>query len=132
MLQRISLLSWQSSSSTSAASRIGRSTWQESHTEYVILSVVHFSPLNNLPSQGRYIPVFASAVYDQNARLVATGMAPINLKSAMIGRCLRQTKLVASHRKLSGNGCTDWKTMFPSYYEMQCQSKTVDPVVDIR
>ncbi|EKM51694.1 uncharacterized protein PHACADRAFT_261985 [Phanerochaete carnosa HHB-10118-sp] len=63
---------------------------------------------------GRYVPAFASAVYDQNSRLVAVGMAPINLKSVMIG-----------------NGCTDWKTMFPAYYEMQCQPKTIDPVVDI-
>ncbi|KAK4687088.1 hypothetical protein P7C73_g3043, partial [Tremellales sp. Uapishka_1] len=34
---------------------------------------------------GRYLPVFASAVFDQNAKLVAKGRDPINLKSVMIG-----------------------------------------------
>jgi carboxypeptidase C (cathepsin A) len=34
---------------------------------------------------GRYIPVFAAEVYDQNAALVKMGLAPINLKSIMIG-----------------------------------------------
>ena len=46
--------------------------------------------------QGRYIPVFASAVYDQNAKLVAAGATPINLTSAMIGQLLlidHRTKL---------------------------------------
>ena len=39
--------------------------------------------------QGRYIPLFASAVYDQNAWLSAKGLTPINLTSVMIGsyRC---------------------------------------------
>ena len=36
-------------------------------------------------AQGRYLPLFASAVYDQNARLVKDGREPINLKSVMIG-----------------------------------------------
>lgn len=34
---------------------------------------------------GRYLPVFASAVYDHNAKIVAEGRTPINLKSVMIG-----------------------------------------------
>jgi len=34
---------------------------------------------------GRYLPVFAAAVYDGNKALVAAGSAPINLKSVMIG-----------------------------------------------
>ena len=34
---------------------------------------------------GRYIPVFAAEVYDQNAKLVEAGMSPINLTSIMIG-----------------------------------------------
>ena len=36
-------------------------------------------------TQGRYIPVFASEIYDQNAKLVEAGMTPINLQSVMIG-----------------------------------------------
>jgi hypothetical protein len=35
--------------------------------------------------KGRYVPVFAAAVYDQNAMLTAAGVTPINLQSIMIG-----------------------------------------------
>ncbi|KAI0086932.1 serine carboxypeptidase [Irpex rosettiformis] len=63
---------------------------------------------------GRYIPAYASYVYDQNPKLIAAGATPINLTSIMIG-----------------NGCSDQITMIPSYYEMQCKSETVPPVVDI-
>lgn len=34
---------------------------------------------------GRYLPVFASAIADQNIWLVSRGLEPINLKSVMIG-----------------------------------------------
>lgn len=34
---------------------------------------------------GRYLPVFASAVHDQNQRLAALGKEPVKLKSVMIG-----------------------------------------------
>ncbi|KAI0071137.1 serine carboxypeptidase [Panus rudis PR-1116 ss-1] len=60
---------------------------------------------------GRYIPVFASEIYDQNAKLKDSGVTPINLTSIMIG-----------------NGCTDWSTMVPSYYDMQCTPKSVAPI----
>ncbi|PCH38417.1 serine carboxypeptidase [Wolfiporia cocos MD-104 SS10] len=63
---------------------------------------------------GRYIPVFASAVYDQNVRLIEAGATPVNLTSVMIG-----------------NGCTDWATMTSSYYDMQCLPVSVPPVQDI-
>lgn len=36
-------------------------------------------------TQGRYIPVFAAEVYDQNTKLVEAGLTPINLTSVMIG-----------------------------------------------
>ena len=35
--------------------------------------------------KGRYLPIFASEVYDQNTQLVKEGRTPINLKSVMIG-----------------------------------------------
>ncbi|KAI0744981.1 serine carboxypeptidase [Earliella scabrosa] len=54
---------------------------------------------------GRSVPVFASAVYDQNTKLVAAGMTPINLTSVMLG-----------------NGCTDYAGMLLSYYEIQCKA----------
>ncbi|KDQ49579.1 hypothetical protein JAAARDRAFT_200740 [Jaapia argillacea MUCL 33604] len=63
---------------------------------------------------GRYIPVFASEVYDQNAKLVEAGLTPINLASVMIG-----------------NGLTDFATMMPSYYDMVCSPASVDPILDI-
>ena len=37
---------------------------------------------------GRYIPVYAAAVYDQNKELVKKGLTPINLNSIMIGMSL--------------------------------------------
>ncbi|KAF9060263.1 serine carboxypeptidase [Rhodocollybia butyracea] len=63
---------------------------------------------------GRYLPLFAAAVYDQNPRLIEAGLTPINLTSVMIG-----------------NGMTDWETMTPSYYDMACTSASVDPILDI-
>ncbi|KAF4622848.1 hypothetical protein D9613_001368 [Agrocybe pediades] len=63
---------------------------------------------------GRYLPLFASAVYDQNVKLVAAGMTPVNLQSVMIG-----------------NGMTDTFKMLLSYYDMQCTSVVVPPIYDI-
>ncbi|EKM54964.1 uncharacterized protein PHACADRAFT_255219, partial [Phanerochaete carnosa HHB-10118-sp] len=63
---------------------------------------------------GRYLPVFGSAIYDQNTKLVDASLAPINLKSLMIG-----------------NGCTDWLSMLRGHYEVQCTSVTLAPVQDI-
>ncbi|PFH46824.1 hypothetical protein AMATHDRAFT_68987 [Amanita thiersii Skay4041] len=63
---------------------------------------------------GRYIPLFASAVHDQNARMVAAGMTPINLKSVMIG-----------------NGMTDFNSMIISYYDMACTPASRSPSLDI-
>ncbi|KAF7359676.1 Carboxypeptidase [Mycena venus] len=63
---------------------------------------------------GRYLPVFAAAVYDQNPRLIKAGMPPINLTSVMIG-----------------NGMTDVPSMYPGWYEMQCSPASLPPVQDI-
>ncbi|KAI0777168.1 serine carboxypeptidase [Trametes elegans] len=63
---------------------------------------------------GRYIPVFAARIHDKNAQLVESGVTPINLTSIMIG-----------------NGCTDFATMFPSYYEAQCADPTFPAVQGI-
>lgn len=49
---------------------------------------MHNTPLyadSSSPAQGRYIPAFASYVYDANARLIEAGATPINLDSIMIG-----------------------------------------------
>ncbi|EGN93789.1 hypothetical protein SERLA73DRAFT_171708 [Serpula lacrymans var. lacrymans S7.3] len=63
---------------------------------------------------GRYIPEFASHVYDQNVELVEAGLTPINLTSVMIG-----------------NGMTDYFTMWPSYVDMQCSPASVFPFQSI-
>ena len=42
-----------------------------------------YSPFSQ---QGRYIPVFAAEVYDQNMHLIQAGMTPINLTSIMLGQ----------------------------------------------
>ncbi|KAG7446141.1 serine carboxypeptidase [Guyanagaster necrorhizus] len=63
---------------------------------------------------GRYLPLFASAVYDQNAYLIDAGLTPVNLSSIMIG-----------------NGLTEFATMTLSYYEMTCTFASVPPVLDI-
>ncbi|KAK7461330.1 hypothetical protein VKT23_008509 [Stygiomarasmius scandens] len=64
---------------------------------------------------GRYIPLFASEIYDQNARLVEAGLTPINLTSVMIG-----------------NGLTDLYTMYSAYYEMTCTAASRTPILDIK
>jgi carboxypeptidase C (cathepsin A) len=66
-------------------------------------------------SQGRYIPVFASEVYDQNAQLAKAGLTPVNLTSIIIG-----------------NGFTDFHTMIASYYDLMCTSVSVAPILDIQ
>ncbi|KAI0367259.1 serine carboxypeptidase [Pilatotrama ljubarskyi] len=71
---------------------------------------------------GRYIPVFAATIYDKNAQLVEAGITPINLTSIMIG-----THLLLRSR----NGCTDFSTMFTSYYDAQCSDPTFPPVQGI-
>ncbi|THH05832.1 hypothetical protein EW145_g4513 [Phellinidium pouzarii] len=63
---------------------------------------------------GRYLPVYAAAIYDQNADLIAKGLTPINLKSIMIG-----------------NGATDFLYLMISYYDMQCTSAGIAPVQPI-
>ncbi|KAJ7818241.1 serine carboxypeptidase [Mycena olivaceomarginata] len=63
---------------------------------------------------GRYIPVFAAEVYDQNTKLAEAGLTPINLTSVMIG-----------------NGITDFYHQVSSVFDMQCTSASVPPVVDI-
>lgn len=63
---------------------------------------------------GRYIPLFAAEVYDQNPKLISAGLTPINLTSAIIG-----------------NGLTDFATMITSYYDMACTPVSYPPVLGI-
>ena len=52
---------------------------------YVPVFYTYFDPHGRSGLQGRYIPLFASAVYDQNTALVENGLTPINLTSVIIG-----------------------------------------------
>ncbi|KAK7008063.1 carboxypeptidase [Favolaschia claudopus] len=63
---------------------------------------------------GRYVPVFAAEVYDQNAKLTAAGYTPINLTSVMIG-----------------NGITDFYNQMSSAWDMQCTAASVPPALSI-
>ncbi|KZT58121.1 serine carboxypeptidase [Calocera cornea HHB12733] len=63
---------------------------------------------------GRYLPVFAGEILDQNKRAAAQGMQEINLKSIMIG-----------------NGHTDYFTMLPSRFELVCTGASVPPILDV-
>ncbi|EMD33575.1 hypothetical protein CERSUDRAFT_159731 [Gelatoporia subvermispora B] len=64
---------------------------------------------------GRYIPVFATEVYEMNARLLDAGLTPVNLTSIMIG-----------------NGCTHFPTMTSSYWNMQCQNISGPPIQSLQ
>ncbi|KAG8963023.1 hypothetical protein FRC03_003519 [Tulasnella sp. 419] len=63
---------------------------------------------------GRYLPVFASYIVDQNAKAIALGEKPIQLESILIG-----------------NGATNYMTLVESWYTQQCTSATVPPVQSI-
>ena len=82
--------------------------------------------------QGRYIPVFASAIYDQNAQLVEAGLTPINLSSIIIGlqRSLVYSQIIILNLLYTGNGCSDWPTMFTAYYEALCSDPALPPILD--
>ena len=88
--------------------------------------------VNGRCPQGRYIPVFAATIYDRNAQLVEAGLTPINLTSIMIGQASPRVCIhIHSLTGAIGNGCTDFATMFPSYYDAQCQDPTFPPVQGI-
>ncbi|KAK7461384.1 hypothetical protein VKT23_008562 [Stygiomarasmius scandens] len=64
---------------------------------------------------GRLIPVMASTIHDRNFELEKAGLEKINLISIMMG-----------------DGLTDWLTMIPSYYDMECTPASVPPVLPIQ
>ncbi|KAG9007868.1 hypothetical protein FRB94_013924 [Tulasnella sp. JGI-2019a] len=63
---------------------------------------------------GRYLPVFASTIVDNNPKIIKAGYEPINLKSVLIG-----------------NGWTDIVTQMESYYDFQCTKTSYRPVQSI-
>ncbi|KAI0635405.1 serine carboxypeptidase [Trametes polyzona] len=99
-------------------------TTKEAADDIAVFIAIFFEHFTKLKSRGlhlagesyggRYVPAFASAIYDRSEELVKAGVTPINLTSVMIG-----------------NGCTDFMTMFPSYYDAQCADPTFPPIADI-
>ena len=79
--------------------------------------------LTTLLLQGRYIPVYASAIYDRNAELQEAGIAPINLTSVIIGE--RSSPHfghfeILTRFTIPGNGPQSFIDMLLSLYELQC------------
>ncbi|KAH8105485.1 Alpha/Beta hydrolase protein [Cristinia sonorae] len=58
---------------------------------------------------GRYLPAFASYIYDQNKIAEAQGHSTLNLQSVLIG-----------------NGITDISTLYPGRYEVECGTASLD------
>ncbi|KAI0052593.1 peptidase S10 serine carboxypeptidase [Auriscalpium vulgare] len=58
---------------------------------------------------GRYLPVFASEIYDQNRKALAEGRQTINLQSVIIG-----------------NGITDISTLYEGRYAIECGTAALD------
>ncbi|TFY76228.1 hypothetical protein EWM64_g7782 [Hericium alpestre] len=58
---------------------------------------------------GRYLPVFASEIYDQNQAAKAEGRPVLNLQSVLIG-----------------NGITDISTLYSGRYEIECGLEALD------
>ena len=111
---RTSTPSSPSSSRLSPNSRDAPSTCPESHTAYVHLASKPYLKLTLVSLQGRYLPVFASAVYDSNARAKAENRTEINLKSVLIG-----------------NGLTSHADMWPAYIDVMCSGASVPAILDI-
>ncbi|EIW56060.1 serine carboxypeptidase [Trametes versicolor FP-101664 SS1] len=88
---------------------------------FIAIFFEHFTKFKGRPLHlagesyaGRYLPVYASAIYDQNAKLVERGVAPVNLSSVMIG-----------------NGGTEWLSLILSWYDARCADPIYPPVDDI-
>ncbi|KAG1863717.1 Alpha/Beta hydrolase protein [Suillus subluteus] len=58
---------------------------------------------------GRYLPIFASEIYDQNEIAKAEGRPTINLQSVLIG-----------------NGITDISTLYQGRYEIECGTAALE------
>ena len=129
---RILLRSLQFSLRTFPRSKGVLSIWPANPTVYVPVHYTYFDPHGRSGLQGRYIPLFASAVYDQNTALVENGLTPINLTSVIIGAFSEAYAVSFRLQLLSGNGITDPFTMIDAYYYMTCTPSTVPPVLDIR
>ncbi|KAI5116945.1 hypothetical protein M0805_003673 [Coniferiporia weirii] len=100
------------------------STSEEAGVDIAVFAAIFFETFSKFKGRnfhltgesyaGRYLPVYAAAIYDQNKDLVAKGPTPVNLKSIMIG-----------------NGATDFFYLLRSYYDIQCTSAAIQPMQPI-
>lgn len=74
----------------------------ESYGVSVLFFVLKLS-FHTLSTQGRYLPLFAAEIYDQNSKFEKTGVTPINLSSIMIGNI----------------SCRIWRNLADSFGNMQ-------------
>ena len=73
---------------TSLNSKEGRSILQGNPMLYV--AIVAYSTFldPSIGLQGRFLPVFGTAIYDSNSLAVAKGLDPINLTSIILGKLM--------------------------------------------
>lgn len=65
----------------SITSRVVPSIYRMNRMPYVaLLKYLHLYPIKYDVPKGRYLPLFATAIYDQNAALTEKGMSPINVR----------------------------------------------------
>jgi len=90
----------------------------------------HFSHHRSI--QGLYIPLFASAIWDQNPMLIAAGLKPIKVGFVAIGepsRCNSET------RERNSSACVafaDMEHLTVSFYDVWCTSALVPPFLGIK
>ncbi|KAG8881178.1 hypothetical protein FRB97_009809 [Tulasnella sp. 331] len=103
---------------------ITTSTTEEAAQEvyaFIFLFLEHFKAfkgrefhLTGESHGGRYLPVFASEIVDNNPKDIQAGYEPVSLKSLLIG-----------------NGWTDIVTQMESYYDFQCTTTSYPAVQSI-
>jgi len=93
--------------------------------------VLGTKPISCSP-QGRYLPVFASAVYDSKALAIAQGHTPVNLKSVMIGNGATSFFACAIIGLFYLSPFDFLPRLVPSYYTMACTNASgVAPALPI-
>ncbi|KAF7294558.1 Carboxypeptidase [Mycena indigotica] len=83
---------------------------------------------------GRYVPLFASQIFDNNQRATQLGITPINLISAIVGKSIDLlTSLCCPNKTQEMAVAIFFSYTITSYYDMQCgiTSPNVRPIQTI-
>ncbi|TFK48035.1 alpha/beta-hydrolase [Heliocybe sulcata] len=136
------------------------STTEQAAVDIAAFVAIFFEHFNQFKNRGfhmagesygsRYLPLFASAVYDQNAKLLEVGMTPINLSSIMMdirylpllrtsedkrltsprSTCVRMKQAVPRCQKLLQASCIDVFDMIGCYEAMTiCEMELRAPLM---